>query len=757
MDNNAIHSLLLQHYNISNVRLEQLDGYESLNYKITTEAGKKFVLKVHRHDYEQEDILDAENKVMLLLGNKMPGYFARPIPNLDEKFISKDENTGYLVRLLSFVEGTLLYQTKINKQILSDIGHCLAKMDKILSHYYHPSIAARVLIWDLQHCMSRKECAAAMSDKKNKTRVEYFFHQYQEQVLPHFHKLRKSTIHGDANNSNTLEKNGRICGFIDFGDMAYTPLINELAIAIPYAVLDEEQPIESAAIIIQAYHKEYPLEELELELLYYLIGARMAVSLSHAAFFNKEGEDYAINTNPIWTLLNKWISINPIYAADTFKKACGFATHSEVNIKKELQRRQNYFNKSLSVSYKKPIKMSGAAFQYMYAADGTTFLDAYNNIPLVGHCHPKVVEAGQRQMAQLNTNTRYIYDALHEYSEKLLSKFPKALNKVFFVNSGSAASDLAIRMARTYHHHSDIAVLEHGYHGNTQTAISISSYKFDRKGGKGANHNIITLPMPDEYRGPYRSGKKDIGSLYAKDAIEIIQKNSEGIAAFIAEPIMGCGGQIPLPQGYLKDMFTFTRNQGGLCIVDEVQIGFGRVGTHFWGFEQHGVVPDIVILGKPIGNGHPMGAVVCTEEVADRFANGMEFFSSFGGNPVSCAIGHAVLDVIEEERLQQHSLEVGSYIIKELKGFQKNFDTIGDVRGSGLFWGMELIYPENMAHHTELAGQLKNRLRERNILISTDGPFDNVLKSKPPLCFDKKNADQLLEEIFNGMRELSPS
>ncbi|MGK0388324.1 MAG: ethanolamine-phosphate phospho-lyase [Maribacter sp.] len=757
MDNNTIHSLLFHHFNISNAHLKKLDGYESLNYKITTTEGEKFVLKIHTHSYENEGILQAENEMMLLLGKEMPSYFAKPIPNIKGEFISKDEKTGYKIRLLSFLEGTFLADVDIHEQHLSQLGSCLGKMDRVLSNYHHPAIASRVLIWDLQYCLSRQECVTAIPLAKNRAKVVYFFAQYQENVSSHFHKLRKSTIHGDANDWNVLEQNGHISGFIDFGDMAYTPLINELAIAIPYAIFGKENPIECAAIIVKAYHQEYPLEELELELLYYLIGARLAVSLSHSAFFNegKTDDSYiTISEKTVWTLLEKWLTINPIYAVNAFKKVCDFPTNAAIDIKKELKRRRNYFNESLSLSYQKPIKMSSAAFQYMYAADGTTFLDAYNNIPIVGHCHPKVVEAGQRQMAKLNTNTRYIYDALHEYSEKLLAKFPSKLNKVFFVNSGSAASDLAIRMAKVYHQHSTIAVLEHGYHGNTQTAISISSYKFDRKGGKGANHDIIKLPMPDEYRGKYRNPLNNTGSLYAKDAIEIIQKNSEGIAAFIAESIMGCGGQIPLPQGYLKEMFAFIRNQGGLCIVDEVQIGFGRVGTHFWGFEQHNVVPDMVILGKPIGNGHPMGAVVCTEEVANRFANGMEFFSSFGGNPVSCAIGNAVLDVIEEEGLQQHSLEVGTYIMDELKGFQKDFNVIGDVRGSGLFWGIELIHPKKMDPNTVLAGKLKNSLREKNILISTDGPFDNVLKSKPPLCFDKQNADQLLGEILESMKKL---
>jgi ethanolamine-phosphate phospho-lyase len=287
MENNSIHSLLHHHFNISNARLKKLDGYESLNYKVTTTEGEKFVLKIHTHSYENEDILQAENEMMLLLGKEMPSYFAKVMPNIKGKIISKDEKTGYKIRLLSFLEGTFLADVDIHEQHLSQLGSCLGKMDRSLSNYHHPAIASRVLIWDLQYCLSRRECAAAIPHAKNRAKVNYFFTQYQENVSPHFHKLRKSTIHGDANDWNVLEQNGHISGFIDFGDMAYTPLINELAIAIPYAIFGKENPIECAAIIVKAYHQEYPLEELELELLYYLIGARLAVSLSHSAFFNE--------------------------------------------------------------------------------------------------------------------------------------------------------------------------------------------------------------------------------------------------------------------------------------------------------------------------------------------------------------------------------------------------------------------------------------------------------------------------------------
>jgi 4-aminobutyrate aminotransferase-like enzyme len=389
----------------------------------------------------------------------------------------------------------------------------------------------------------------------------------------------------------------------------------------------------------------------------------------------------------------------------------------------------------------------------MYDAYGNTFLDAYNNIPHVGHTHPKVVEAGQRQMAKLNTNTRYLYDSLNEYAEKLLAKFPDSLNKVFFVNSGSAATDLALRMATIHTGHKKIMVMEHGYHGNTRAAIDVSYYKFSNPKGSGKKEHIVVAPIPDTYRGKYTNDNGSAGKSYAEEAINLIENSETPIGAFISEPIIGCGGQVPLAKGYLKHLYPVIRKQGGVCIDDEVQTGFGRMGDHFWGYETQEVVPDMVILGKPMANGHPMGAVVCTSEIAASFEKGVEFFSSFGGNPVSCAIALSVLEVIEEENLQENAKITGDYYKSLLAALQKKYHCIGDVRGSGLYLGVEIVKDNTMEPDTELAHHIKNELRNRHILISTDGPNDSVLKTKPPLCFSKEDAFKTVEQIDDILKK----
>ena len=388
--------------------------------------------------------------------------------------------------------------------------------------------------------------------------------------------------------------------------------------------------------------------------------------------------------------------------------------------------------------------------QYLYDQTGQRYLDTVNNVPHVGHQHPRIVTAAQRQVAILNTNTRYLHPTIINYGERLLSTFPSELCVVHFVNSGSEANELALRMVRAYTGQKDMIAVEVGYHGNTGGCIDISSYKFNGQGGHGAPDTTQIVPIPDVYRGLYKSSK-NAGPQYAdhvKQQIHLIEKTGRKIGGFICESILSCGGQIVLPDQYLQEAYRHVRAHGGLCIADEVQVGFGRVGETFWGFQLQGVVPDIVTMGKPMGNGHPLAAVVTTREVADAFANGMEYFNTFGGNPVSCAIGLEVLNVIQDEGLQSHALKMGSYLLNRLKNLQLTSPIVGDVRGKGLFLGIELVNDtESLTPAPAKAKYLMNRMRQRGILMSTDGPFHNVLKIKPPLCFNMENANYLLENL----------
>ena len=405
----------------------------------------------------------------------------------------------------------------------------------------------------------------------------------------------------------------------------------------------------------------------------------------------------------------------------------------------------------MSISYEKPLHIVRGFNQYLYDATGRRYLDTVNNVCHVGHQHPRVVKTAQKQLAVLNTNTRYLHENIAQYAEELLATFPDELSVCFFVNSGSEANELALRMVQTYSQQKDMIAVEAGYHGNTGRCINISSYKFDGKGGTGAPPFTHIVPIPDTYRGLYRRDDPNAAKKYARHAQKAIEKvKAEGrnIAGFICEGIMSCGGQIVLPEGYLAEVYGFVRDEGGLCIADEVQVGFGRVGEKFWGFELQNVIPDIVTLGKPIGNGHPLAAVITTQKVADDFTNGMEYFNTFGGNPVSCAIGQEVLQIVQDEKLQYHALEVGNYLKNGLKELQQKHEIIGDVRGKGLFLGIELVENrKTLKPATKQATYLANRMCENGILMSTDGPFGNVLKIKPPMCFNQSNAGFLLNTL----------
>ena len=422
-----------------------------------------------------------------------------------------------------------------------------------------------------------------------------------------------------------------------------------------------------------------------------------------------------------------------------------------------VERRAKRTVANLKMSYAEPLPLVRGWRQFLFDDQGRTYLDAYNNVPHVGHAHPAVVAAVREQMRLLSTNTRYLHSTLVDYADALTTRFPAGLDVCFFVNSGSEANDLAIRIARGYTSGQDVFVSAHGYHGITTLDLDISHYKFAGKGGGGQRDWVHVADVPDVFRGKHRG--PDAAAGYVADfkaALTEQQEQGRKIAAFISEPFPSVAGQIIPPQGYLGPVYDAIRAAGGLAIADEVQTGLGRLGRYQWGFEQQQAIPDIVVLGKPVGNGHPIGVVVTTREIADSFVGKMEFFSTFGGSTTSCAAGLAVLRVLDDEQLARNAEVSGDYLLEGLRDLAANYPLIGDVRGLGLFVGVELMTADGQPA-TKAAAQVINALRERRILIGSDGPDDNVLKIRPPLCFDKSNADHLLDQLNEVLRLLSRS
>jgi len=579
-------------------------------------------------------------------------------------------------------------------------------------------------------------------------------------LAPILHRLRRSVIHNDANDRNVLVNAAthRVCGLIDFGDLVFSHTVAELAVGCAYAMLHCEDPICAACDVVEGFNEHNPLEGVELEALLSMIWSRLLLSVVSSAqgrLEQPENQYITVSEGPIWSLIHKLLAVPPDRALRAFSQACGHPAGLARPRKLTLEMRSRHLGRSLSLHYKEPIQMFRGIGQYLYGEDGRRYLDLVNNVCHVGHAHPAITRAGSHQMATLNTNTRYLNDIRLNYAQQLCATLPDPLEVCFFVCSGSEANDLALRMARTHTQRNDCVVVDAAYHGNTTSVIELSPYKFDGKGGKGQAGHIHKVSLPDTYRGPHRG--HDAADMYAKDAQRVLvelHNRGRAPAAFFCESVLGCGGQITLPEGYLEALYELIRAEGGLCVADEVQVGFGRVGAHFWGFQTQSVVPDIVTMGKPMGNGHPIAAVITTREIADSFANGMEYFNTFGGNPVSCAIGQAVLDVIESEGLQEHAKDCGVHLLQRLQALQPRHQSIGDVRGIGLFIGIELVKDAAGTPDGELAASVVEEMKGRQILVGRDGPMHNVIKIKPPMVVSFGDLDHFVQTLDEILAEL---
>lgn len=424
-----------------------------------------------------------------------------------------------------------------------------------------------------------------------------------------------------------------------------------------------------------------------------------------------------------------------------------------------LPARRRHSGGNVRLSYgSHPLQIVRGWMQYLFDDTGRAYVDAYNNVPHVGHAHPRVTAAVAAQLATLNTNTRYLHEVAAEYASELTGRFPPQLDVCFLTASGSEANELALRLARAHTGHRDLIVMDAAYHGHTTTLVDISPYKHAGPGGAGAPDWVHTSPIPDVYRGAYRSDDPEAGLKYARAVgavVEAVQSRGRGLCGYLAETCPSVGGQVFLPPGFLPEVYRLVRAAGGVCIADEVQTGFGRIGTHFWAFESHRVVPDIVVLGKPIANGYPMGAVITTRAIADSFDNGMEFFSTFGGSTAACAAGLATLRATIEDGLQERALDVGAHLVAELRRLQSAHDLIGDVRGSGLFLGVELVRDRTtLEPAADEADRVVNRMRELGVLVGTDGPHHNVIKIRGPMPLARGDADCLVAAFAQALREL---
>ncbi|MEZ5291511.1 MAG: aminotransferase class III-fold pyridoxal phosphate-dependent enzyme [Vicinamibacterales bacterium] len=660
----------------------------------------------------------------------------------------------HALRVVTYLEGAPLGTCGGGTvEALRDLGRVLGRLDAVLGSFGHPG-AFREFDWSIRQTLRSRGRLPAIRDERRRALVAAHLDRFEQVVVPAMPRLRHSVIHNDANDWNVLAapSSDRITGLIDVGDAVFAPTVTEAAIAAAYAILAGDDAVARARAVVAGYHEALPLTDEEVDLVPDLMAARLAISVSVAASRRAVSDDpyLFVSEAPAWRAL-EWLAadgastLRHVLRADCRTARAALPPRLDDAALAEARRR--LLPPNLSLSYRTPLHIVSGQDVWLTAADGRRYLDCYNNVAHVGHGHPRIVAALAAQAAVLNTNTRYLHENVVAYAERLRATLPPGLDTFFFVNSGSEANDLALRIARTATGRHGVVVLDWAYHGHTQALIEISPYKYKRRGGRGRSPFVTELPLPDVYRAPDDWRPFEHGARFAAEARRLLAGagGAAAPAAFIAETVPSVGGQMFLPEGYLAEVYDAVRRMGALCIADEVQVGFGRVGTRMWAFEEHGVVPDIVTMGKPAGAGHPLGVVATTREVAAAFSNGMEYFNTFGGNPVSCAVGLAVLDVLDEGRLLENARVQGQDLLDRFRALADRHPCLGDVRGRGLFLGLDVVSDRRTkAHDGETARAVVNHAVEMGVLLGTDGPQDNVIKVRPPMTFTRAHADLLV-------------
>ena len=776
----AARALLVSHFGIDGV-LTPLDSERDQNFHVRAAHGE-FTLKI----VNAAEPASAMAFQTALLRHAQAVDPALPLPRVvalaDRRDFGEVEGpTGerHAVRLVSYLPGTPFAQVAQTPHMLRGLGRVLGRLDRALASFGHPG-AFRDFDWHIQAVPRSHARLEAVRDPERRALVSALLDGFDTRVVPALPHLRHQVIHNDANDWNVLvdPATGEVSGLIDVGDAVFAPLVAEVAVACAYAMLPapgpggtdrshesghwSHTPVEAAAAVVAAYHAEMPLLDAELDVLFDLIAGRLCISVTVSALRQSTSRDpyLFVSEAPAWELLRWMGSTDRVSFANALKRSCrqGQPVLPPRDAAALLAARRVHMGKNLSLSYRTPLHIVRGDDVWLIDAQGRQYLDCYNNVAHVGHCHPKVVAALATQAAALNTNTRYLHENVVRYAERLSATLPAGLDCLFFCNSGSEANDLALRIARTATGRHGMAVLAWAYHGHTQALIEISPYKYTPKGGKGRPDFVCELPLPEPYRAPDDWPAFELGARFAAQARRVLSEalaTGWAPAAFIAETIPSVGGQVFLPPGYLREVYAAVRAAGGVCIADEVQVGFGRVGTSMWAFTEHDVVPDIVTMGKPVGAGHPLAVVATTQALATAFANGMEYFNTFGGNPVSSAVGLAVLDVLEQQHLLENARVQGDYILHGIRRLADRFPRIGDVRGRGLFFGIEFVADRRTkAHDGATASAVVQRAVELGVLMGTDGPHENVIKLRPPMTFARAHADVLLGVLEQALHDV---
>ena len=724
------------------------------NLRISAGDGNAYLLKIS-NPADQPAALEMQNLAMLHVAATDPGLpVMQPLRSLEGGHLVEIEGPDgrlHVVRLFTFLPGHAVEAREVEGRALFAFGAAVARMGVALRGFFHPAGGYEIL-WDLKHTHRLEPLLKHVSDRARRDIAERSLARFDRLVAPTLPTFRAQVIHNDLTLDNVLlDDSQEVSGIVDFGDLTHTALICDLAIALVSLMWGRPNPLGACEIAIAGYSSVAPIEEEEAAVLADLVGARLtALGLIARWRVNEypENADYITDNEELaWELLAQLDSATWPMVSNRMQAAClSGATYAQLfgsPTEELIERRERVLGPALSpLSYDRPLHLVLGRGTKMYDQAGNAYLDAYNNVPVVGHCHPHVIDAIAEQSRTLNTNTRYLHGSVVELAERLVATMPDGLDTVMFVNSGSEANDIAWRLATAHTGATGGIATEYAYHGVTEASVAFSPEGWPD--GERPAH-IETIPPPDTYRG----GEDAVDPTSAtRQALHALAGRSAGCAALFVDSLFTSDGIFAPPPTYLRSLKRLLEKEGALLVADEVQCGFGRTGSNLWSFEASGITPDFVTLGKPMGNGHPVAAVVTRREIAERFARKGDMFSTFGGNPVACRAALAVLDVIEGEDLMSRALEVGSGLRKRLDELKAHHPAIGDVRGAGLLIGVELIRdPETREPDPLLAGSIMNGMRERGVLIGTTGRADNVLKIRPPLVMTHEEAGVIADEL----------
>ncbi len=734
------------------VQAEVLDGERDRNFRVRVAGGDLYLLKIMAAELDSAAAcLEAVLAHLSRAAESLP--VPRLLADLHGRTVSRVEVGGqiYLACLMQFMAGASLGAVRPSGALLREFGTTLARLDHGLRGFFHPHLAQRIA-WDVRNLPALLELCDALPSMATRGMVMRAALDLRVRG-PHLATLRSQAVHGDCHGGNVLVDGSEsaITGIVDFGDMVHAPVIFEPAVAMSDLLTHGLADVAGTGALLAAYTARQPLEETDLAAVFDVVRARHATYLLVHA--------WRLQHDPAGALILRESAARAADSLADLERAGREALEAEWRAaipktssrRPEQARRARLLGSGAELFYERPLHLVRGSGVWLFDAAERAYLDVYNNVPHVGHAHPHVVEAIARQTATLATNTRYLHSGILDYAERLTARLPSHLDTCIFVNSGSEANDVAWRIAKMVTGHTGALVLRHAYHGITDAVGAMTP-----GAGEPQDAWVATVELPQSVW--------DVDDVLSAEALTqaaravdvgIATLRSRGfeLAALFMDSAMTSSGILDPPAAWAERVAARVKAAGGLVIADEVQYGLGRSGSHFWGFERRGLsragtLPDMVTLGKPIGNGFPMGVVIAPRETIEAFQARYGFFSTFGGSPVAAAAGAAVLDVLEREQLMQNAAATGAYLRARLEALTlEHPETYASVRGAGLLLGLVVTDAAAATPKTRTRRIVNSLAADHRILVGSEGPGSDVIKLRPPMPFQRTHADQLIEAL----------